>query len=312
MLTSRRGMIAILTVWVGYYLLNTTLVTLAVSLALKASPVAIWRANFRAVILHQFFTAPLGTLLALLIHVQPLAVAFMLPPFFIMYRALGMTAELRERTIEALIAFANSVDARDPSTYQHSARVAELARAIAVQMALPPEEVETIYLAARLHDLGKVGIPDAILFKPGKLTTEEYETIKEHPVISARIIQNFSLFDAGHEIVRYHHERYDGLGYPEGLAGETIPLGARIIAVADAYDAMISDRPYRAGLPRDLAVQQIVQGRATQFDPDVVDAFLAVMDGASPDSSPEAAEELTLQELSPEGVLSVQSSSCLS
>ncbi len=271
---------AVLTVWIGQYALNSGLVVLAISLASGYSPFTVWRANYRDVIYHLVFTAPLGTLLALLIQEEPLAVVLVLPPLFMMYRALELTADLRRRTVEALKAFANSIDARDPSTHQHSERVAELARAIAIQMGLPPDEVETIHLSARVHDLGKVGIPDAILFKPGELSDEEYEIIKEHPVISGQIVESFALFQAGYDIIRHHHERWDGRGYPDGLSGEAIPLGARIISVADAYDAMISDRPYRAGLPHEEAVRRIVENRGRQFDPNVVDAFLAVMSPA--------------------------------
>lgn len=276
-LVSIRDMPAIVVMWVAHYVLNTGLVTLAISLALGLSPFIVWRTNYRDVVYHMIFTAPLGTLLALLIQQQPLAVALMLPPLFIMYRALELTTELRRRTLDALIAFANSVDARDPSTYQHSQRVAELARAMAKQMDLPPDEVETIHLSARMHDLGKVGTPDAVLFKAGKLTDEEHDKIKEHPVISAQIVESFPLFNAGHDIIEHHHERYDGEGYPEGLSGDQIPLGARIIAVADTYDAMTADRPYRAGLLDEVTVRVIIEESGKQFDPKVVDAFLEVM-----------------------------------
>ena len=230
---------------------------------------------------------PLGTLLALLMQQQPLAIVLILPPLFMLRRSFELTREIRRQAIDALLAFANSIDARDPSTYQHSQRVGELARAIAQHMGLPPDEVDIIYLSARLHDLGKVGIADAILFKPGRLTEEEYQIIKEHPIISAQVVKNFPTFGIGHDIIKHHHERYDGTGYPDGLAGEEIPLGARIIAVADTYDAIISDRPYRAGLSREVALQRIIEQKGKQFDPQVVDAFLEVMGVTSSISIPE-------------------------
>jgi putative nucleotidyltransferase with HDIG domain len=280
-LDSIQGVAAVIVVWVGHYVLNVGLVTLVISLDLRIPVVSVWRANYRDVFYHQVFTAPLGTLLALLTKQQPLAVVLVVPPLVILYRAYELTAEIRRQTVNALLAFANSIDARDPSTFQHSRRVGELALAIAKQMGLPPAEAEVINLSARLHDLGKVSIPDAVLFKDGKLSGEEYQTIKEHPAKGAHIVESFPIFGVGHDIIKYHHERYDGKGYPEQLVGEHIPLGARIIAVADAYDAMTSDRPYRAALSREVALQQIIEGRGNQFDPAVVDAFLTVM-GAAP------------------------------
>ncbi len=277
MVNSIGNVAALATVWVGHYALNTSLVIVAVSFASGVSPVTIWRTDLRDVVYHQIFTAPLGTLLALLIQHHFLAVILLIPPLIIMYRAIQLTTALRRRTVDALMAFANSVDARDPTTYQHSERVAELTRAIAEQMGLPRDEVETLYLSARVHDLGKVGIPDAILLKPGELSNAEYDTIKEHPIISAQIVKSFPLFDVGRDIIQHHHERYDGEGYPDRLSGSDIPLGARIIAVADTYDAMASDRPYRSGLSHEVAMQIMIEERGKQFDPDVVDAFCEVM-----------------------------------
>lgn len=276
-LDSIQDITPIAVVWIGYYLLNVGLVDMVIALASRTSFWSVWRRNDREVLQHQLTVLPLGTLLALLIQQQPLAAGLMLIPLFMLRQAHKLTTDLRHRTIDALMAFANSIDARDPSTFQHSQRVAELAKAIAGQMDLPPDEVETIHLAARIHDLGKVGIPDAILFSSGDLSNGEYDTIKEHPTISASIVESFALFDDGHDMIKHHHERYDGQGYPDRLAAEEIPLGARIITVADAYDAMTSDRPYRAGLSHPVALQRIIKDRGGQFDPQVVDAFLEVV-----------------------------------
>jgi putative nucleotidyltransferase with HDIG domain len=268
--------VAVLIVWIAHYVLNIGLVTAVIALALRAPFISVWRANFRDVLYHQIFTAPLGALLAVLIQQQPLGVVLMLAPVYMMHRSMELMSEFRRQTINALLAFANSIDARDPSTYQHSQRVGELAKKIAEQMELPPDEVELIYLSARLHDLGKVAVTDMIFHKPGKLTDQEYRVIQTHPFVGAQIVENFPLFGPGRDLIKYHHERYDGRGYPEGLAHEEIPLGARIIAVADAYDAMTSDRPYRSRLPKHEAIKRIVEERSKQFDPQVVDAFLQV------------------------------------
>src|SRR6202042_3850281 len=164
---------------------------------------------------------------------------------------------------------------------QHSRTVGEFAREIAVRLGLAPERVERIHAAGVLHDLGKLGIADAILYKPGALSEPEWEEMKRHPEIGARILLHAGLTDIS-QWVRAHHERVDGRGYPDGLGAEDIPLEARILAVADAYEAMIADRPYRNGmLPQD-AREELERCSATQFDPAVVQAFLAALDADAP------------------------------
>jgi HD-GYP domain-containing protein (c-di-GMP phosphodiesterase class II) len=160
----------------------------------------------------------------------------------------------------------------------HSARVTQYAVAIAESMDLPLEEVEELRLAGILHDLGKIGVPDSILNKPGRLSDEEYSAIKMHPVLSMRIIEPLPHLGNIIPIIYHHHERYDGNGYMDGKSGNGIPLGARIIAVADSYEAMTSDRPYRKALSREEAVAEIARCSGTQFDPEVVKHFLALLD----------------------------------
>jgi len=155
--------------------------------------------------------------------------------------------------------------------------VAAYAEAIAGELGLDADDVDVIVSAARVHDLGKIGIPDAILLKPGDLTHDEMATMWTHPGAGAEILGQFHLFREGTRLARHHHEWYDGSGYPDGVAGEDIPLGARILAVADAYDAMTSDRPYRRALRRDDAVERLKAGQGSQFDPMVVGAMIRVL-----------------------------------
>ena len=139
---------------------------------------------------------------------------------------------------------------------------------------MTPEQLRILRYAGLLHDIGKLAVEDRILRKAGPLTPEEREAIKQHPVVGAAILGSAGSFAALVPAVRHHHERFDGTGYPDGLAGEAIPVEARILAVADAFDAMTSDRPYRPALARDVACERLIRGRGTQFDPGVVDTFL--------------------------------------
>jgi len=167
-----------------------------------------------------------------------------------------------------------ALDARDPYTKGHSEQIAIYAVMIAKELGLSVIDVENIRFAGLLHDIGKIGIPEKILNKSGKLTPNEFNQIKLHPYISAQILKPVFLFTSLLPIVYHHHERWDGKGYPDGLAGEDIPLGARILAVADAFDAMISNRVYRQVKNKDAAVNELVKSAAGQFDPRIVDAFL--------------------------------------
>jgi putative nucleotidyltransferase with HDIG domain len=170
------------------------------------------------------------------------------------------------------------VETRDSETRGHSERVSRLSAAIAVEMGLKPDDVEMIRTAGLFHDIGKVGVPDAILLKNGPLTSDEYAQIKQHPVAGEKVLSTYSPFSEMLPIVRGHHERIDGSGYPDGLAGEEICIGAKIIAVADSFDAMISNRTYRKGLSLEKAFAELNRCRGTQFDANVVDSFFKLVE----------------------------------
>lgn len=164
---------------------------------------------------------------------------------------------LQQASFQSLLGLANALEAKDVYTRGHSERVASLARRIALAAGVAPGAAATIAQAGLLHDLGKIGIPEAVLRKPGPLGAEEWAVMRRHPVVGAEIVAPLEFFADGAVIVRHHHERHDGSGYPDGLPGDLIPLGARIVAVADVYDALTSDRPYRARLSRGEAVQRL-------------------------------------------------------
>lgn len=176
-------------------------------------------------------------------------------------------------------ALSRTVDAKDPYTYGHSEQVTRLCLAIADSLDLDEQETRTIEIGSRLHDMGKIGVPEAILNKPGKLTPEEMAIIRRHPEIAADILKDTESLDEIRELILHHHEKWDGSGYPAGLKGEEIPLGSRILSIADAYDAMLSHRAYRDPLPKHVAINELKRVSGTQFDPQIVESLLAVVGG---------------------------------
>lgn len=168
-----------------------------------------------------------------------------------------------------ILCIISTLEARDPYTSHHSSRVAEMTEEICDLLNLTEEEKETYHIAAHLHDIGKIGIRDSVLLKEGKLSDEEWEIMKSHSVQGYNILKNVKSFEEVAKIVRAHHERFDGKGYPDGLKGEEIPLGARIIAVADSIDAMISDRPYRKEMNPEFCKEQIIKNIGIMYDPQI-------------------------------------------
>lgn len=175
------------------------------------------------------------------------------------------------------VTLAGIIKKQDKETASHSKRVAALAEALAKKIKLPQKEIKKIKQSGRLHDLGKISIPDEILNKPGPLTNEEYKYMQKHPNIGRKIIEQFPEYQKESSLVAHHHEWFNGNGYPRGLSKYDIPLGSRIIAVADAYDAMTSDRVYRKAIQKEEALKRIGNGKGTQFDPIIADAFVQLI-----------------------------------
>ena len=198
------------------------------------------------------------------------------------------TAENRRReleviSVEIIQTLAAAIDAKDIYTKGHSTRVAEYAALLAVKMGWDEVEIEKLRYKALLHDVGKIGIPDRVLNKNGHLSNEEFEIIKSHTAIGAEILKGVSSLSTMHEVAKSHHERYDGKGYPEGLSGTDIPKEARLVCIADAYDAMSSDRVYRKALGKEKIREELVKGKGTQFDPEMLDIFLEMFDSGELD-----------------------------
>lgn len=199
-----------------------------------------------------------------------------------------MLAQLKSAYKQSLFVLANAIEARDSYTHAHMKRLNDYASALAAELGWDENQIEALEFGAILHDIGKIYIPETVLCKNGKLTDDEWVEMRKHPEVGARMIRDIPYLSSALPMVLYHHERWDGDGYPEGLQGETIPASARLLAVADAFDAMTSDRPYRGALSPETAYQEIISAAGKQFDPSMVEAlkrcwesgeFLRILEG---------------------------------
>jgi putative nucleotidyltransferase with HDIG domain len=259
---------------IAFIVLNSALASGAIALCGRPF-IHQWLLALREAGIFYLAMAPLGALAASAYEQSPWTLLYFPLLVWIIYKGFSLFDHLRSDTGDALVTLADTIEQRDPHTFQHSVRVAAYVTHIARGLNLPGDETALIVSAARVHDLGKIAIDNRILFKEGPLTDEERRQVNTHPAAGAELAGKFSLYGEGADIIRHHHERWDGTGYPDGLAGDAIPLGARVIAVADVYDAMTSDRPYRLALSHEVAVSELIRGRGTQFDARVVEAFLA-------------------------------------
>ncbi|MGC8873625.1 MAG: HD-GYP domain-containing protein [Chloroflexia bacterium] len=255
--------------------LNAVLVAGVIGLSERIRPWEVMLLNYHGSLIQFVSHVPLSGIVVILYKDRPWAVLLVLLPLVAIYLSYANAARLTEASRNTLQLLANLVDARDPYTAKHSRRVAQYALIIARQMQLPLPQQETLWVAATIHDLGKLAIPEALLQKAGQLDAREWEQMRLHPATGANLVGGLPILQEAQEIMACHHEHYDGTGYPDGKSGEEIPLPARILAVADALDAITSERPYRG--PRSLAeaLEEIRTCAGTQFDPRVVDAVLA-------------------------------------
>jgi len=262
----------------AYFLTNTWLVNIVLALQKKIPVLEMWIINFKWTVPNYLAQTPVGYLMALVYRqISWWAALFLCFPLFVAYYAYKLYGDLRKQHLSTIQALAAAIEARDAYTEDHSMRMSELAVATARELKFPIPEVEVIRYAAILHDIGKIGIGDKILNKPGELTEKEWDKIRKHPKIGADIIGKIDSLKKASQLVYYHHERYNGQGYPEKLKGEDIPIGARILAVIDAYDAMTSKRPYRSAYSNEKAMEELKKNAGTQFDKKVVKAFLKVL-----------------------------------
>ena len=267
-------LLAITTFFAVNSVLVCTIIALASDMPVRLTWWRVHRHTWHAVLAMHF----VGVLVAVLWVTSPWTIALAAVPLTAIYYTLRNTVTLETQTMDALFNLADILDARDPYTHGHSLRVGQYSESLAIAMGIPGDDSHLIFLAGRLHDIGKCAIQNEVLLKPGKLTDEEREHMCIHPEVGSSMLASFSLFRECARYVRGHHERFDGKGYPDGLQGEAIPLGARIIAVADAFDAMTTTRPYRNALAIDEAYRRLEESAGSQWDAKVVAAFLHLLD----------------------------------
>ena len=240
---------------------------------------SVWRINFKDILPSYLAEAPLGFLMAIVyVEVGILGILLFFLPLLMARRSFELYTKMRKVYLDTIRALAAAIDAKDPYTKGHSERVAETSVALAQELNLSDKEIENIEYTALLHDIGKIGITDNILGKTSSLTDKEFDKIKEHTVMGAKIIEPVDFLKNSYKAIYHHHERYNGNGYPDGIKEKDIPLSARIIAVADAYDAMGSDRPYRKKLNKNKILKVLKDQSGKQFDPEVVKALISVLD----------------------------------
>lgn len=261
-----------------FFLVNTILVSVSIGLAELTSPVNIWRANVLWAIPNYVALLPLALAFAqIYVTVGATGLALIIIPLLVARQTFQIFVNLKSTylgTVEALVA---ALEAKDPYTRGHSERVAALAEKIGRRLKLSAGDLDILRYAGALHDIGKIGTARNVLRKPGKLSEEEYNRIRQHPELGALILQEIKFMDKVIPVVFHHHEHVDGKGYADGFKGEEIPLLARILAVADAYDAMTSPRPYRPAMTPAVACQELIACSGSQFDHQVVNAFIEVM-----------------------------------
>lgn len=267
------------------YLINTALVAAAAALQTRLSIVRIWLAGRRVDLVTEAGLYVLGAVTSVAAPSHPWVLLGLVIPTVLLHNSLHRTLQLQRQTVSAVEQMADLVDLRDGYTGLHSERVADFAERIARRLKLSPDHMATIRLAARVHDIGKIAIPDEILHKPRRLDQAEWEVMRSHVETGCRVLERFADYRSGLELVRCHHERIDGSGYPRGLKGEHIPLGAQLIGIADAIDAMTSDRPYRAAMPLARTCDEIRREAGSHFSQEVVEAALDVL-GVVRDSAP--------------------------
>jgi putative nucleotidyltransferase with HDIG domain len=281
----------------AFFVVNTSLVVNMLALIYSERPSRVWVENFRWLVSNYVALALVGLLLAATyVAAGTPGVLLLVAPLLIARQTFVMYLRRREAYYQTVHSLVASIEAKDPYTRGHSERVAQYAGLIAEAMNLDADDMEMLRFAALLHDLGKIGIARDILNKPASLSPEEYRVIQEHPDIAARIIGRIKFLEAAIPGVLAHHERLDGIGYGHGLRASEVPLFARILAVADCFDAMTSERPYRSSLTRQEAVKELIDNRGTQFDATVVDAFLRAMNLQDLVEQPESREQLSLIE----------------
>jgi putative nucleotidyltransferase with HDIG domain len=264
---------------ISYFLINSSLFMIVISLAEGVPILSVWKNRIRGIIATYIALAPIGFVMALVyttsIGVGGIILFFF--PLFLARRSFELYTRMRKVYLDTIRALVAAIDAKDPYTKGHSEKVAKIAVVLATELNLSDRDIENIEYTALLHDIGKIGIDDRILGKSSKLSNEEFKKIKEHPIVGAKIIEPVDFLKSSYKTIYHHHEKYNGGGYPDSLKAKDIPLCARIIAVADAYDAMGSDRPYRKKLSKEKILKEFTEQSGKQFDPQIVNALMLIL-----------------------------------
>jgi putative nucleotidyltransferase with HDIG domain len=261
-----------------YFLINSNLFMIVISLSEEVSILSIWKNRIRGAIATYIALAPMGFIMAVVyLNIGNWGIILFFFPLFLARQSFELYTKMRKIYLETIRALAAAIDAKDPYTKGHSERVAQIAVLLAQELNLSDRDSENIEYTALLHDIGKIGIDDRILGKSSKLSNEEFKKIKEHPIVGAKIIEPVDFLKNSYKTIYHHHEKYNGGGYPDGLKEKDIPLCARIIAVADSYDAMGSDRPYRKKLSKEKILKEFTEQSGKQFDPQIVNALMLIL-----------------------------------
>ncbi len=261
-----------------YCIINSFLVTVVISLDNEESITKVYRVNIKETFPSYLAEAPLGFIMAIIyVEIGILGILLFFFPLLLARRSFELYTKMRKMYLGTIRTLAAAIDAKDPYTHGHSERVSKMAIKLARKLDYLETEIEFIEYAAILHDIGKIGIEDHILGKKDKLTDQEYEKVKQHPVIGAKIIGSIEFLKKCSNTVLHHHERYDGKGYPDGLKGEKISKCARLLAIVDSYDAMNSDRPYRKKLSEPEILNELDTQAGKQFDPEMVKVFISLL-----------------------------------
>ncbi|MFQ5794321.1 MAG: HD-GYP domain-containing protein [Candidatus Bipolaricaulia bacterium] len=261
-----------------YFVVNIFLLSMIFSLTTEKSFVTVWKLNLRNLTANYLALTPLGILLGIIyIQIGIVGVILIAGPLLLARYGFKLYMETQEEHIAVLRSLVNTLEAKDEYTKGHSERVAFYAVRLAQVLDLPPQKIAEIMRAGYLHDIGKIAIDDTILRKPGKLSQHELDLIREHPERGARMVSSLRFLGETVDIIRYHQEKYDGTGYPERLKATQIPMGARILRIADTYDAMTSNRPYRPALGDSQALAELQRCAGTDFDPQLVKPFVTMI-----------------------------------
>jgi putative nucleotidyltransferase with HDIG domain len=269
-LESPRFLLPLLVCGVSYYAINTFSISTIIALSDSKNPFRIWKQNYMWNFFHILAFLPVAAIIALVYLKSGMwTIGLFVVPLFLARYTFQLYIEMKEAHINTVAALTSALDANDPYTHGHSYRVSRYALRIGRAMGLPAKDMEILEYSALLHDIGKIAIQKDVLHKVGKLSDDDRRSLATHPTIGADIVENLKFLREAAVLVRYHHEQPNGRGYPQGLKGDEVPVGSRILLCADAFDAMTSDRPYRKGLPIEKVLEQFEQYKGIQFDLDV-------------------------------------------